>query len=103
MTRTAGFQVLLAISQYKVQSTGGGPECDLVVGNLHIVRGKKPPSETTKGRIVAQALGQLEKHGGAFLPNVKVLCGDRNLSKAAAAEAAQKVQPSNNERTYLNA
>ena len=102
VTLPASADILLAINHFKVQPPGGGAECELIVGNMHIECGKKPPTETTRCRIVSLALRALEDRSDASHPVVMVLCGDCNLAEEAAKRATQKLQPTADAATYLN-
>ena len=102
VTIPASAEILLAINHFKVQPPGGGAECELIVGNMHIECGKKAPNEAAKCRIVSLALRALEDRSVASHPVVMVLCGDCNLAEEAAKRATQKLQPTADAATYLN-
>ena len=69
----------------------------LMLGNLHIrTPDGEPVSMTTRKRMVREALQQLMSDApsdSAAQPVVYVLVGDCNLSKEAAEEATQELQP----------
>jgi hypothetical protein len=90
-----GRLVHAAITQFIVGARGGASQpakAFVVVGNLHIVAGKNPPTVATKRRIVDLLRIHLDTFTApeAGMPIVRIIVGDDNFSTDQACQALQR-------------
>ena len=89
----------VADPQFVVMTFHVGADAGLIHGNLHITTSSRQPKQSTRRRLLVEALRILEStpppidSDGAAQPVAYVLVGDPNLSKAEAEIAVQAFQP----------
>ena len=85
------------ITTFDIKTEGKeGPtaRAHVIVGNMHIVCGKRPPSIPTRQKIVRMLRDYLEGWvGEPNIPVVRIILGDNNLVSIDARDALRRGQP----------